>query len=169
MQGQKCTSRGAVITAAAVALCAGLAALPAAAQPDGLHHGEHFMQHLAAVKSQLNLDPSQHVMWDAAVVAGKRAREAARARRDTVRQVVAAEAAKPAGEAPDLAAIAAATDKAQQDNITDRYAVRDQWLALYATFKFKPEQVAIVKGLLAQRLARMESFRERMQQRFGKS
>ena len=51
-------------------------------------------------------------------------------------------------------------------DIAERRAVRDQWLALYATFN--ADQVAIVKGLLAHRLERMESFRERMKQRFGK-
>ena len=167
MQAQKRIRRGVVTAVAAIALCAGLAALPAAAQPGPHNHGEHFMQHLAAVKSQLNLNTSQQGMWDAVVTAGKSAREAARARRDTVRQLVAAEAAKPAGAAPDLGAIALATDKVQQANITDRHAVRDQWLTLYGTFN--SDQVAVVKGLLSQRLARMDSFRERMQRHFGKS
>ena len=166
MQIQKRIRRGAVTAVAAIALCAGFAALPAAAQPGQHHHGEHFMQHLAAVKSQLNLNTLQQGMWEAAVAAGKGAREAARARYDTVRQLVAAEAAKPAGAAPDLGAIAAATDAVQKANIGDRHAVRKQWLDLYTTFN--SDQVAVVKGLLSQRLARMDSFRERMQRHFGK-
>jgi hypothetical protein len=42
--------------------------------------------------------------------------------------------------------------------------VRDQWLALYATFS--PEQKAVVKTLIQERLAKAESFRERMREKF---
>ena len=167
MQALQRTVRGAF---AAAVLGAGLAALPAIAQPghhghgrDGGHHGEHFFKHLAAVKSQLNLDASQQALWDSAVAAGKAAREAGRARRATIRQVMAEELAKPT---PDLARVAATSDRVQDSNITDRRAVRDQWLNLYATFR--PDQVDVVRQLMANRLARMDSFRERMKRRFGR-
>ena len=160
MAALKRISRGAL---AAVALAAGLAAVPAAAQPYG---GQHGFMHLEAIKSQLNLDTYQQGLWDTAAAAGKSARESAHASRATVRQAIADEAAKPAGFAPDLAKIAAASDKAHDVNTATRRAVRDRWLELYATFK--PEQVAVVKTVLAKRLERMDSFRERMQQRFGR-
>ena len=151
---------------AASVLGAGLLAttlsLPAAAQRGGPDHGEQFLAHIAEVKSQLNLDASQQALWDSAVAAGKAARETGRARRDSIRQVVAEEAAK---TTPDLARIASTTDKVRDSSTTDRHAVRDQWLTLYATFR--PDQVAVAKTMLNNRLSRMDSFRERMKQRFG--
>ena len=42
--------------------------------------------------------------------------------------------------------------------------VRDQWLALYATFT--PTQKAVVRDAIKARVARMEAFREKMQERF---
>jgi protein CpxP len=155
---------------AAVVLGAGLMALPAAAERGHGGHGHHRGHHggdqlfgrLAEVKSQLNLDASQQALWDSAVVAGKAAREAGRARRASIHDVVAQEAAS---AKPDLARIAATTDKVQDSNATDRRAVRDQWLKLYATFR--PDQVAVVKTMLTNRLSRMDSFRERMQRRSG--
>ena len=167
MQRIKRISRGAL---AAIALSAGLAALPTAAQPGGHQHGEHFMQHLAAVKAQLNLNTLQQPMWDEAVAAGKAAREAAHARHATIRQVVAEEAAKPAAGAPNLSPnlerIAQTTDTVRDTDVKERRAVRRQWLDLYATFN--ADQAAVVKGIVAQRLSRMDAFRERMKQRFGK-
>ena len=160
MQALQRITRGAI---AAVVLGAGLAALPAIAQPGGRHHGGgEFLAHLGAVKAQLNLDASQQTLWDAAVAAGKSARETAHARRANVRQVVAEEAAK---ARPDLARIATATDAIQASNTTARHAVRDQWLKLYSTFR--DDQVAVVKHMLANRAARMDSFRDRIKQRFG--
>jgi len=41
--------------------------------------------------------------------------------------------------------------------------VRDQWLALYATFS--PEQKAVVRDLLQRKVARAESFHQRMRER----
>jgi Spy/CpxP family protein refolding chaperone len=43
--------------------------------------------------------------------------------------------------------------------------VRDAWLNLYSTFT--PEQKAVVKGALQQRMARLAQFREKMRQRHG--
>ena len=152
---------------AASALGAGLLAMtlavPAAAQR-GEHpgHGEHFLAHIAQIKSELNLDASQQALWESAFAAGKAAREAGRARRDSIRQIVVEETTKPT---PDLARIASTTDKVRDSNTTERRAARDQWLTLYATFR--PDQVAVVKTMLTNRLSRMESFRERMKQRFG--
>jgi len=41
--------------------------------------------------------------------------------------------------------------------------VRGAWLNLYATFT--PDQKAVVKNALSQRLAKMEQFKQKMQQR----
>ncbi len=77
-----------------------------------------------------------------------------------VKDALAAELAKPE---PDLAAVAAAADSAQQQALALRHQVRDAWLALYATFS--PEQKAVVKGILQQHLAKMESFHQKMLER----
>ena len=104
------------------------------------------------------------------MAAGKAAREAAHARHATIRQVIAEEAAKPAAGAPNpspnLARITETTDTVRAADIAERRAVRDQWLKLYATFN--ADQAAVVKGILLQRLSRMDSIRERIKQRFGK-
>jgi uncharacterized membrane protein len=151
--------------AVALALCAGFVALPAAAQP--MHRaggGDQLIHAIAAFKAQLNLNTSQQAMWDAAVAAGKTARDAAVQRRQAVKATAEAELAK---TTPNLAAIAQAVDQAQDANTAARRQVRQQWLALYGTFT--PDQVAVVKAGMAKRLARIEMFRERMLQRFGKN
>lgn len=149
--------------ALALAFCAGLsglAALPAAAQPG--RGGDHFIQAIAAFKAELNLNTSQQPLWDAAVVSGKAARDAAKQRRQTVKQAASEELAK---ATPDLSRIALAADKVQDDNTAAHRQIRQQWLDLYATFT--PEQKAVVKAGIAKRMARMESFREHMHHRFG--
>jgi Spy/CpxP family protein refolding chaperone len=148
--------------AVALAFCAGLSALPATAQPGP--GGDRFIHAIAAFKAQLNLDPTtQQPLWDAAVASGKAARDAAKQRRQTVKQVATEELAK--ATPPDLSHIAATADQVQDANVAAHRQVRAQWLALYATFT--SDQIAVVKAGIAKRMARMESFRERMRQRFG--
>ena len=78
---------------------------------------------------------------------------------DKVKATLNAELAK---AEPDLAAVAAAADAAADQARAQRIAIRNEWLALYATFS--PAQKAVVKDGLQQRLARMESFREKMRE-----
>ena len=156
--------RNSRIAALVLALCAGLSALPAAAQ-HWAHRGpggDRIIHAIAVFKAQLNLDTSQQALWEAAVASGKSARDAAKQRRLTLKQVASDELAKPV---PELSHIAAVVDQAQDANITAHRQVRTQWLALYATFR--PDQVAVVKAGITARTARIESFRERMRQRFG--
>ncbi len=155
----------------ALALGASLLALPALAQPGphhrhfGGHEGQGGLAHaIIALKAQLNLSASQQTALDAAIAAGKATRDAARASRQTIHQLAKDEFAKPT---PDLARIAAAQDQAQDAATAARRGVRNQLLALYATFT--PAQVAVIKDAFAQRMAKMESFRERMRERFGKN
>jgi Spy/CpxP family protein refolding chaperone len=169
--GERAVSMRGVV--AALVLGVGLASSPALAQPEGHgrhghhghhgHRGDHFLANLGAAKAQLNLDASQQALWDSAAAAGKAARETSRARRATIRQVVAEEAAK---TTPDLVRIATTTDTVQDSNTTDRRAARDQWLKLYSTFR--SDQVAVVKQMLANRMTRMDNFGERMKRRFGR-
>jgi hypothetical protein len=158
MFGLTRNSRGVVV---ALAFAAGLSALPAAAQPGP--GGDHFIQAIAAFKAELNLNTSQQALWDAAAAAGKVARDAAKQRRQTAKQVASDELAK---SAPNLLSIATTADQVQDANVAAHRQVRAQWLQLYATFT--PDQIAVVKAGIAKRMARMESFRERMHYRFGK-
>jgi len=157
--------RIAVATAAALTLALGAGVASAQPAPGPWMHGpgmqgphDEMIGHLIArAKAQLNLNTMQQGMFDAAVAASKAVRDGARTQHQTVLAALQAELAKPE---PDLAAVATAADKARQATQSQRIAVRDQWLALYATFTF--EQKAVVKTLLQQRLARAESFREKM-------
>jgi Spy/CpxP family protein refolding chaperone len=132
----------------------------AVAQPMHRHGGGDVFMGIAALKNQLNLNTSQQSMWDSAVAAGKAARTSARANMQKVHDTLAAELAKPE---PDLAAVAAASDSARSANEQLRAQVRDAWLNLYATFT--PDQKAVVRNALSQRLAKMDQWRQRMQAR----
>lgn len=116
---------------------------------------------LASLKTQLNLNTQQQATWDAVVAHGKTARQNARAAMDQVHNVLTAELAKPE---PNFAAVAAAADAAHNTTQAERKAVRDEWLALYATFT--PAQKAIVRDAVKQRVERMDAFRDRMKERF---
>ena len=152
------------LAAAAVFAVIGLAGI-AWAQP--AHFGPSggagdFVSAIAALKSQLNLNTSQQALWDNAVAAGKSARETVRANMQGVRGTLNAELAKPE---PDLAAVAAAADSAQAQNTALRHQVRDAWLNLYGTFS--PDQKAVVKAALEQRLVRIDQWRAKRLQRHG--
>ena len=148
---------GVAIVAASVLIGA---AGTAVARP--MHHGGggDVVMSIIRLKDQLNLNTSQQTMWDNAVAAGKAARTTARANMQTVHDTLAAELAKPE---PDLAAVAAAADSARNANAALHAQVRGAWLNLYATFT--PDQKAVVKNALSQRLAKMEQFKQKMQQR----
>ena len=119
---------------------------------------------IVRLKSELNLNTSQQTMWDNAVAAGKAARTTAHANMQKVHDTLTAELAK---AEPDLAAVSAAADSARTANAALHAQVRDAWLNLYATFT--PDQKAVIKNALLQRMAKIEQFRakrlERMQQR----
>lgn len=166
------TPRFAAFAAAALLACSAPAAL---AQPGG-GPGPGFGPHgggggagmgieniLSSVKAQLNLNTSQQVMWDNAVAQTKAAREAGRTAMDKVRTSLNAELAK---AEPDFAAVGAVGDAAQASQQALRKQVRDEWLKLYATFT--PEQKAVVRDAAKAKVARMETFRAKMQERMGR-
>ena len=101
-------------------------------------------------------------MWDSAVAQTKAARDTGRANMQKIKDAMTTELAK---TEPDLAAVAAVADDVQATNTALRKQVRITWLSVYATFS--PEQKAVVKTALQQRVARMESFRQKMLQRHG--
>lgn len=153
-----------ISTAIAVGILAAGAQV-ATAQP-GRGHGPGFggpggfEQMIFSLKPQLDLTTSQQTMWDSVVANAKAARTSTRSHMEQMHAAFKAELAKPE---PDLAAIAALSDQAQADAIAARRQVRDQWLALYATFS--PAQKGVVRDALVKREQRMEAFRERMQER----
>ena len=154
------TQRIAVVSAAALISLFGAAA---SAQPVPHGHGPHggdFSFGIAALKDQLNLNTSQQAMWDSAVAQTKAARDTGRANMQKVHDAMNAELAK---TEPDLAAVAAVADDAQAANTALRKQVRGTWLALYATFT--PDQKAVVKNAMQQRIAKMQTLRQKWLQR----
>jgi Spy/CpxP family protein refolding chaperone len=165
--------------AAATALALSLVAATGFAQPGagpaaggpGFHHrhggagaGDMIPQLLERAKAKLNLNTSQQQMWDNAVAQGKATRGTIRANRLKIHDSLVAELAK---TEPDLAAVAAVADGVRQQNLALHTQARGPWLALYATFS--PEQKAVVREMLQAKLARAEAFRQRMQDRFGRT
>jgi len=132
------------------ALCA-LSALAYAQPAPGMGPPLHM---LAAVKSQLNLNTSQQLQWDNVAAQAKAAHDAARASHDQLKAAFQAELAK---AEPDLASVATLADGARQQTESAHRAVRDAWLALYATFT--PDQKAVVRDALQAGMARMAARR----------
>jgi Spy/CpxP family protein refolding chaperone len=161
-----------VLATSAAALAFALVAVSASAQPGphggpmGGHMGGPMGDHLGRViesaQAQLNLNTSQQQMFANNVALTKANFAAGRTERQAVKDALANELTK---AEPDLAVVAAAADKAQQDGLALRHQVRDGWLALYATFTL--DQKTVVKGIIQQHLARMESFRGKMMQHFS--
>jgi Spy/CpxP family protein refolding chaperone len=161
-----------VLAASTAALAIALAATLASAQPGphgghmggpmGGPMGDHLGQVIESAKAQLNLNTSQQQTFVDAVALAKANFAAGRTEWQAVKNVLTDELAK---DEPNLAAVAAAADKAQQDGLALRHQVRDAWLGLYATFT--KEQKAVVKGMIQQHMAKMESFRQRMVERFS--
>jgi Spy/CpxP family protein refolding chaperone len=151
-------------TLAAVGAAAVVSLSGAALAQHAMHHGPagggDFVHAITELKSQLNLNTSQQTMWDSVVAQGKAAMDTGRANFGKVRTAMTAELAKPE---PDLAAVAAVSDDVQASNAALHKQVRASWLALYATFT--PDQKAVVKQALTQRMAKMDGFRERMKER----
>ena len=128
----------------------------------GPRGGAQVEQVIAHLKGQLNLNTSQQVAFDNAVAASRAARDAVRGDRDAMRGAMQTELANPA---PNLRNIAALRDQAQAKHQAAHKQVREQWLQLYDTFS--AEQKQVVRDALTKRMARMDAFRERMQNRVG--
>jgi len=117
---------------------------------------------LEAAKQRLNLTPTQAAAWDQVAAHGKAARETTRANRQRVRDAMRAELAK---LDPDFAAVAKVADEVDQKNRELRRQIRDEWLALYATFS--APQKAVARELVRRHFDRAEGFGARMREHFG--
>ena len=153
------------MTLGATAAFAQTPGAPAGAAPAPHEHGHgghgdmigHLIIH---AKAQLNLNTSQQQMFDAAVASTKTAFQTGKTLRQSVKDALNTELGK---AEPDLAAVAAASDAAQAQGDALHKQVRAQWLALYATFT--PDQKAVVKTMIQQRMAQAAAWRANMQQR----
>jgi Spy/CpxP family protein refolding chaperone len=150
-------TRLAVLAAASLITAGSALAQPMHHHGPGGHGGDVAMT-IAALKGQLNLNTSQQQQWDNAVAATKAAHAQMRANFQQVQTTLATELAK---AEPDLAAVAAAGDNVRAQNQALHKQVRDNWLAIYATFT--PDQKAVVKNAIGQRIARMQQMREKFQ------
>jgi phosphoenolpyruvate-protein kinase (PTS system EI component) len=112
------------------------------------------------IQAKLNLNTSQQQQWDAAVAQSKAAHDAIRANFQQLKTATQAELAK---SDPDLAALASLSDQLQQQNVAQRKQARAAWLALYGTFS--ADQKTTVKDAINARMARMDAFRQQMQNR----
>jgi Spy/CpxP family protein refolding chaperone len=154
-----------IAMAAAAALAMTLGAGSALAQPVGGPHGPGSPDQMIGrliehAKAQLNLNTSQQSMFDTAVAHSKAAHESGRALRQKVKDAAQVQLAN---AEPDLAKVAAVADEAEQQGRALRLSIRSEWLTLYATFT--PEQKAVVRDMLQKKMARAESFREKMRER----
>ena len=151
------TTRLAVLAAAAL-----ITTGSALAQPMHHHHGGpgggDVAMAIAALKGQLNLNTSQQQQWDNAVAATKAAHAQMRANFQQLQGAMTTELAK---AEPDLAAVAAIGDNVRAQNQALHKQVRDNWLAIYATFS--PDQKAVVRDSLNQRISRMQQMRQKFQ------
>jgi protein CpxP len=145
----------------ALIFAAGFTSLALTAWAQGPRHGMGDpLAVLQKIQAKLNLNTSQQQQWDVAVAQSKTAHAAIRANFQQLKAATQAELAK---SDPDLAALASLSDQLQQQNIAQRQQARAAWLALYATFS--ADQKATVKDAISARMARMDAFRQRMQDR----
>jgi len=109
---------------------------------------------LSRAKSDLKLNTSQQLQWDAVVGQTKAAHDAGRANFEQVKSALQAELAKPE---PDFAAVAAIADGVRDQHAALHKQTRNAWLALYATFT--PEQKAVARDAIKAGIERMQQRR----------
>lgn len=163
------------VAIASALLVAATLAVAGPSRADGPRHGPHggpggpagggLVEHtIAGLKDRLALDSSQQLMFDQARAQTLAARDQAVAQRRDVRARLDAELAK--GE-PDLAAIATIVEGVDDQGRAARHAARDQWLKLYANLR--PDQKAVVRDAIRERLAKGDGMREQMRQRMQRA
>ena len=109
---------------------------------------------LGNVKSDLKLNTSQQLQWDAVVAQTKAAHDAGRANFEQLKTALQAELAK---AEPDFAAVATIADGVRGQHAALHKQTRDAWLALYATFT--PEQKAVARDAIKAGIERMQARR----------
>ena len=118
------------------------------------HDGELFS--MEKIHNKLHLTPEQEKTWQSLEQQRKEMFKASWEQRKALRARIKSELDR--GE-PDLAALAAETDRSMDEQIHKRRQLRDQWLKLYA--QLSPEQKAIVKDAIKARMDKSERMREK--------
>jgi Spy/CpxP family protein refolding chaperone len=109
---------------------------------------------LGRVKSDIKLNTSQQLQWDAVVAQTKAAHDAGRANFEQLKTALQAELAK---SEPDFAAVAALADSVRDQHAGLHKQTRNAWLALYATFT--PEQKVVARDAIKAGIERMQERR----------
>src|SRR6185295_19297816 len=109
---------------------------------------------LGKAKTDLKLNTSQQLQWDAVVAQTKAAHDAGRANFEQLKTVLQAELAK---AEPDFASVATLADGVRDRNAALHKQTRDAWLALYATFT--PDQKAVARDTIKAAVGRMQERR----------
>ena len=109
---------------------------------------------LGKLKTDLKLNTSQQLQWDAVVAQTKAAHDAGRANFEQLKTALQAELAK---AEPDFAAVATIADGVRGQHAALHKQTRDAWLALYATFT--PEQKAVARDAIKAGIERMQARR----------
>ena len=109
---------------------------------------------LGKVKSDLKLNTSQQLQWDAVIAQTKAAHDTGRTNFEQLKTALQAELAKPE---PDFAAVAAIADGVRDQHAALHKQTRNAWLALYATFT--PEQKAVARDAIKAGIERMQERR----------
>jgi periplasmic protein CpxP/Spy len=147
----------------ALIAAAGLAGLALTASAQMPWHGMHDpVAMLQRMQAKLNLNTSQQLQWQTAIAQSNAAREVIRANFKQLKDATKLELGK---DDPDLASLASLSDQVQQQNIDERKKARAAWLAVYANLT--PDQKVIVRDTISARLARMESFHQRLHERLS--
>src|SRR5206468_7017856 len=106
---------------------------------------------LGKVKSDLKLNTSQQLQWDAVIAQTKAAHDTGRTNFEQLKTALQAELAKPE---PDFAAVAAIADGVRDQHAALHKQTRNAWLALYATFT--AEQKAVARDAIKAGIERMQ-------------
>ncbi|TKC83069.1 periplasmic heavy metal sensor [Trinickia terrae] len=126
--------------------------------PGGWHHGG-FEKQLNQLHAQLKLSPDQEKQWQDALNTMKQNRDAARKSHEQMHDQFKAMQQQPI---LDLNALHDAHVKAQQQDEQLREQTAQAWLAFYNGLN--DQQKTIVSTALKQHFAKMEQFREKMEQ-----
>jgi Spy/CpxP family protein refolding chaperone len=128
---------------------------PAAHRMAGHGRGD-LGQRLEAVKTQLNLNPTQEAQFVTAKAATDKAMTAGKAAHMNVRATAKAEMGK---ADPDLGKLLTMRESAQEAAAAERKAATAEWAKFLNLLN--PEQKAVVKSLLVDRMHRAEVLREK--------
>ena len=109
---------------------------------------------LGKAKSDLQLNTSQQLQWDAVVAQTKAAHDAGRTDFEQLKTALQAELAK---AEPDFAALATLADGVRDRHAALHKQTRNTWLALYATFT--PDQKAVARDTIRAGIERMRERR----------